>query len=102
MNAKKGLFRLWLVVSAGWLIWFFGSHVWLGCGYTEIYPPYGARTVVPACHINPFGEWVPVTDFAFRQYFSVFAWGIGVPIALMAIGLISRWVAQGFSRENSN
>ena len=75
---KKGLFRLWIVVSACWvlfvLIGFFTLVIdkWMGHG---------------------FGLWI----FSFLGLFSLF---LLPPVILLFLGKISFWIARGFKKSD--
>ena len=98
MNLKKGLLRLWLVVSASWMFgWFF--FVLRSC--VTLVPVDNDGPSLKACRTELFKDWITVTGFGFREFLRVVEWAFSVPIALLIIGLAAWWVASGF-RTHSN
>jgi hypothetical protein len=92
MNVRRGLLRLWLLVSAIWLAsW--GAYVWFSriAGAEDTTGEYFL-----AFHTD-FGEgWKELKDFGLGDYLSLAAIGIGIPLAVLIIG----WIIAGFRRNS--
>jgi hypothetical protein len=97
MNVKGGLFRVWLVLSAMWLIsWI--AYVWTS-RLDAIDDATGRRFL--AFHTDFGRGWTEVQDFGLDAYLRVAAIGAGGPLAALTLGCIVWWIAVGF-RHNPN
>jgi hypothetical protein len=94
MNLRRGLLRLWIVLSALWIvfaIWRFwtscvpGSDGWLWCSIGD-------------------DDWIAeLRYFGWRDAVRLALWLLGPPVACFVLGAIGLWVGNGFSRSaNSN
>jgi hypothetical protein len=75
MNVRRGLLRLWVAGSIGWIA-FVG---------------YDAIRYWPSGH--------PVSDqweFSIRPHLE---WALGVPLAALALVLVIRWITAGFKQR---
>jgi hypothetical protein len=66
MNWKRGLFRVWLAASAGWLVFL-------------------------ACVIR-----FQSTDWTIWRALGLLAFTLAVPVAVWGLGLFAVWIARGF------
>jgi hypothetical protein len=66
MNWKRGLFRVWLAASAGWVVFL-------------------------ACVIR-----FQSTDWTIWRAFGLLAFTLAVPVAVWGLGLFAVWIARGF------
>jgi hypothetical protein len=119
MNIRRGLFRLWVAVSALWMaivcVAFWDQ---LSVIFTVVEPPQGQGTVVlslgdHACwltrhtefvsFVDPFDPEKPTTLLqAWRMCVAhkaqVPAIALGPPLAVFAFALVIGWIAKGFHR----
>jgi len=93
MNLRRGLFRVWLVVSVIWLAWW-GTYLWNS--RLEATEDKTGRQFV-AFHTDFGVPWREVRDFGFVDYLSVLAIGFGIPLLVLAVGCGLTWAAAGFS-----
>lgn len=89
MNWRRGLWRLWVATSVLWIglwVWqrdvpcalgfnYFGAKWW--CGSRFVAPPDGYLLDMP-------GDTFPLM--------------FGIPVMVLALGWLARWLAAGFSR----
>jgi hypothetical protein len=98
MNWKRGLFRLWLVLSLCWIAPMV-ALVWGDLGSHEITPDYtkwSAETLAKAER----GETLSVSDYP-PDWPGRLATGgiiIGPPIAALLLGSALLWAGRGFRR----
>jgi hypothetical protein len=81
MNVQRGFFRIWIGVSALWVMWMGVMAVWMD------FP-------------SLFGETIsrPATVF---DNLRLVAAAIGVPMVLLVIGRGVGWIASGFRKQSS-
>jgi hypothetical protein len=97
MRMKQRLLRLWLFMSAIWLAsW--GAYVW---GSRLDGAEDAAGEPILAFHTG-FGDgWKELKEFAFADYLSLAAIGIGIPLAVLILGYGVWWVAAEFKRNTN-
>jgi hypothetical protein len=98
MNLRRGLFRIWIVAS---LIWFVGwlAYVWATCTPMHI-SGTPENEYVQFCYTSLFQDWMRQRqDFAFWDYASIGATGIGIPFAVLILGAGFLWAADGFRSD---
>lgn len=82
MNIERGLFRAWLVGSAGWIAyWVWAKNIACDLG------AYSA----PWC--TAFWQRDPLT---IEEYAAVAAFIFGIPLATLVAGILVLWIVQGF------
>ena len=86
-NWRRGLFRLWVVFSIGWIIGIGWSHR-LDCAFGQYSAPWCVG----------YGQDPYVMEYAVRVHALVF----GVPALTLLAGLALIWVANGFRGERPN
>jgi hypothetical protein len=88
MNISRGLFRIWIVLAAGWI---------MVVGYADDLPcAFGVTFSAPWC-----------VGYAHDPYAWQSAWPIhvlvfAVPIAALAVGTALTWAINGFRMSGSN
>jgi hypothetical protein len=101
MNLTRGLFRLWLVVSALWVagcLWhfdfscFFGDYPWCAWWIVSTTPIDPPQSGVQAYLI-------PLTSMLSTTYADVLAKTFGIPLAVFLLGFVLFWVFKGFRRD---
>ncbi len=83
MNVRRGLFRVWLVLSIAWV----AANVWR----LDFSCLRGAEKDLPWCEAQA------------HSYLKVLSIMIGVPLAAFILGRVIGWIFDGFrSGANSN
>jgi hypothetical protein len=90
MNTRRGLLRLWLVLSILWLA-AVSIHA-----YSEGYPPPPPGSILVP-RPGDLGE-VEVWGRAVLIDEQLVAWAFGPPLAVLIIGAALAWVVAGFRR----
>lgn len=98
VNWGRGLFRIWMVISAIWVAIIFLNVQGLGL-LTEalaraIYPSASCIQQLPKLGLNPFDCFASADAAERWRAFGVE--GFALPISLLIAGLIGRWIARGF------
>jgi hypothetical protein len=78
MNIRRGLFRLWIVISAVWIVWTGWHNLLL------LYPP------------TPDGDWIPVLNEG--RVIAAAQLMFGPPLVLLAVVIAPFWIWDGFNR----
>ena len=109
MNWKRGLFRVWAVVSLLWLLLAGGFAVALfSTQEQQTRQPTFAE--IARCELENPGPWCsdPWAEFPRVEYatkwrvppWQVWAGVVAVPLLLLSFGATGYWVARGFIRSN--
>ncbi len=104
MNWKRGILRLWVIISLLWLLAATGASFLVSSKLEE-------RTSQPtAAEIAECEEIVPKTFVCFGEVEVVRVWQLppwpqlagvaSVPILLLILGAAGYWVAKGFKASN--
>lgn len=93
MNWKRGLFRVWAILSVVWMAgWIF--HIGHSC--QRVLWPGTSDEYHLMCHTD-FGEWLKRYDtFTIWDYGSILIYGVSVPLSALAIGAAICWAKNGF------
>jgi len=82
MNWRRGLFRVWIVLSVAWVI---------VIGYADDLPcTFGVRLSAPWC--AGYGRDPYVWQYAWKVHLLAF----GIPIAALVVGAGIGWALNGF------
>jgi len=103
MNVRRGLLRLWLVLSIGWII-AVGVHAY------SLWPgpvgPWTAYQALEWCY--PVTKELPTTGDVLNKVVrsrerwivrSHIEWAFGPPLAILIIGAALGWAIAGFREE---
>src|ERR1700676_2349765 len=105
MKLWRGLFRLWLVLSALWvagILWAAWSNQWRVIAINrdptaqEVADCEQARTW--GCHDEIVEQLSPIRQFTGYTLPDNSATAFGVPALILALGLRVRWVVAGFKK----
>jgi hypothetical protein len=90
VNVRRGLWRLWIAASAFW-VGFWVWHYFKAC--SPLIRPDGSADEI-LCDTNEVsGNVVRLAPFDLLQVTEI---TIGIPIAVLGIGLIVAWILRGF------
>jgi hypothetical protein len=92
MNWRKGLLRVWIALSALWLIGW-ASFVRLNRLDGQV---DGTRERLVAYQSSFRPAWTELSNFTIFDYLSVIGIGIGVPIIILCASKVILWVSEGF------
>jgi len=90
VKLKRGLFRLWIVVSLVWVAGWVG-YIRATC-VTIVYREY--------CRTGLFGEWLSPLPFTLWNYANIAAVAVGVPVAILVLGVGLLWAGDGFASDD--
>jgi hypothetical protein len=88
MNLRRGLMRLWIVGSVGWVIAVLIYHYHRGCYLID--DGLGCRDPNP-------NNWPYVVT-----WLEFVGWMVAIPVLSLAAGLGLSWAVAGFRRQSSN
>ncbi len=93
-NMRRGLFRFWLLSSGAWLAYWIWRGItdchFIGVDYARLY----CKAVLPEFP----DPWTVIGQEAdtIRMIFEMAILALGVPLAILALGIGARWVTRGF------
>jgi hypothetical protein len=94
MNLRRGLLRLWLVLSIAWII-AVGYDAYTTCVVSYLSDPPG--TFRPSLARGP-QRTLELLDRVFVIDDSHLAWAFGLPVAVLIIGAALWWAVAGFRK----
>ena len=91
----RGLLRLWILATPLWVLgWLW--YVRATCiDLIPITASESSKQYVKLCYTNFSGLRTPVPDFAFWEYASIGGTAIGVPVAVLLLGVGVLWASEG-------
>jgi hypothetical protein len=110
MNWRRGLLRLWLVLSLGWIVSFgvylWNDNAWISSRTTACFEARRAEGASPYSCLDP-NEFlrrarapVELADvFAAAKEYAVYAFL--PPLIALVLGLLGAWVVSGFARKGA-
>jgi hypothetical protein len=113
MNWRRGLWRLWLVLSLAWIvavgIFAWESGTWMfarmaACAEAKI--AQGADTFICGLreHLDEQFELlsIGIADIATTTIFkNIVAWALVPPLIVLGFGLLGVWVVSGFAHRHT-
>ena len=95
MNWKRGLLRMWALVSLLWVGgWLF--YVWQSCSLIAL---PGGQERREMCTTSLFDDWMSRSGyFGWHEYLRIAISGLIVPLALLALGYAVTWIVAGFRK----
>ena len=94
MNWERGLFRVWMVGSIVWAVAWVG-YIWGTCELKHV-PGTREGTYITMCYTGFSGWMTQYPSFTVLDYASIAVSGASVPVAVLLLGLVIRWIARGF------
>jgi hypothetical protein len=96
VNARRGLFRLWIVGSAIWIVGW-SIYVWNTC-----WAAADAKDPFVICRTSLFsGGMREVRAFNLSDYVDLAVSVFLIPVGTLVGGLIIAWIVVGFKRASS-
>jgi hypothetical protein len=95
MSVRRGLFRIWILAAATWLV-YWSASLWESC-VPEALEDKGYL----ACR-RGLVEWVfNLGEFSLSSYLELALYGLGIPFLILMFGCGVAWALDGF-QESQN